>query len=67
MQRTIYWEKENFDTSAQKEYGGRRALSDSLMNEICKEYKDVYYIKPDAALRGGESSTADGTHPNDNG
>ncbi len=67
VQRTIYWEKENFDTSAQKEYGGRRALSDSLMTEICKEYKDVYYIKPDAALHSGESSTADGIHPNDNG
>ena len=43
------------------------ALSDSLMREICKEYKDVYYIKPDAALHNGESSTADGVHPNDHG
>ena len=67
VQRTIYWEKENFDTSAQKEFGGRRSLSDSLMTEICREYKDVYYIKPDAALHNGESSTADGVHPNDNG
>ena len=67
VQRTIYWEMENFDTGAQKEFGGRRALSDSLMAEICKEYKDVYYIKPDAALHNGESSTADGVHPNDNG
>ena len=67
VQRTIYWEKENFDTAAQKEFGGRRALSDSLMAVICKEYKDVYYIKPDAALHNGESSTADGVHPNDNG
>ncbi|MGN0191622.1 MAG: SGNH/GDSL hydrolase family protein [Candidatus Cryptobacteroides sp.] len=67
VQRTIYWEMENFDTGAQREFGGRRALSDSLMAEICKEYKDVYYIKPDAALHNGESSTADGVHPNDNG
>ena len=67
VQRTIYWEMENFDTSAQKEFEGRRALSDSLMREICKEYKDVYYIKPDAALHNGESSTADGVHPNDHG
>ena len=67
VQRTIYWERENFDTAAQQEYGGRRALSDSLMAEICKDYKDVYYIKPDAALHNGESSTADGIHPNDNG
>lgn len=67
FQRTIYWEKENFDTWAQKEFSGRRALSDSLMTIACKKYKDVYYIKPDAALHNGESSTADGTHPNDNG
>ena len=67
VQRTIYWEKENFDTSAQTEFRGRRALSDSLMAIACKKYKDVYYIKPDAALHNGESSTADGVHPNDNG
>jgi lysophospholipase L1-like esterase len=37
------------------------------MKIACKKYRDVYYIKPDAALHNGESSTADGTHPNDNG
>lgn len=67
IQRTIYWEKENFNTTSQAEFGGRRALSDSLMKIACKQYKDVYYIKPDAALHNGESSTADGTHPNDHG
>lgn len=67
IQRTIYWEKENFFTDYQKEFQGRRDLSDSLMAIACKKYKDVYYIKPDAALHNGESSTADGTHPNDNG
>ena len=67
IQRTIYWERENFNTDSQKEYGGRRALTDSLMAIACKQYKDVYYIKPDAALHNGESSTADGVHPNDNG
>ncbi len=67
IQRTIYWERENFNTESQAEFGGRRALSDSLMQIACKQYKDVYYIKPDAALHNGESSTADGVHPNDNG
>lgn len=67
FQRTIYWEKENFDTAAQKEYQGRRDLTDSMFVDICKKYNDVYYIKPDAALHNGESSTADGVHPNDNG
>ena len=67
IQRTIYWERENFNTVAQKEFQGRRDLSDSLMAIACKKYKDVYYIKPDAGLHNGESSTADGVHPNDNG
>lgn len=67
FQRTIYWEKENFNTAEAKEFSGRRALSDSLMAIACKKYKDVYYIKPDAALHNGESSTADGVHPNDHG
>lgn len=67
FQRTIYWERENFDTKRQLEFQGRRALTDSLMPILCKRYKNVYYIKPDAALHNGESSTADGTHPNDNG
>ena len=67
MQQTIYWEKENFDRDAQKEFTGRRATADSLMRIACKRYKDVYFIHPDAALHNGESSTADGVHPNDNG
>lgn len=68
IQRTIYWERENFNTDSQKEYGGRRDLTDSLMPVLCKKYgPDVYYLKPDAALHNGESSTADGVHPNDNG
>jgi len=67
VQRTIYWEKENFNTEAHAEFSGRRALSDSLMAIACKQYKDVYYIKPDAARHDGECSTADGIHPNDHG
>ena len=67
IQRTIYWERENFNTESQAEFGGRRALTDSLMPILCKRYPDVYYLKPDAALHNGESSTADGVHPNDNG
>ncbi|MCQ2184761.1 MAG: SGNH/GDSL hydrolase family protein [Bacteroidales bacterium] len=67
IQRTIYWEKENFDTKAQAEYSSRRAYTDSIMPILHKRYPDVYYLKPDAALHNGESSTADGVHPNDNG
>ena len=67
VQQTIYWERENFNTEAQAEFSGRRAVADSLMKIACKKHKDVYFIVPDAALHNGESSTADGVHPNDNG
>ena len=33
------------------------------MKELCKEYKDVYYITTDASSGTDESSTADGVHP----
>jgi hypothetical protein len=67
FQRTIYWERDNFDLDSRASTEGKQAASDSLMRIACKQYKDVYYIVPDAALHNGESSTADGIHPNDNG
>ena len=67
VQQTIYWERENFNLDSRKEFTRRRTVTDSLMKIACKQYKDVYFIVPDAALKDGESSTADGVHPNDNG
>lgn len=67
FQRTIYWELDNFNTIHAAEIQRRWAVSDSILNEACRIYPDVYYIKPDAARHDGESSTADGVHPNDHG
>lgn len=67
IQQTIYWEGENFNLKRREEFVTRRAVADSLMKIAVKQYKDVYFITPDAALHDGESSTADGVHPNDNG
>ena len=67
FQRTIYWERDNFNLEARASTDGKHAASDSLMRIACKKWKDVYYITPDAALHDGECSTADGVHPNDNG
>ena len=67
VQKTIYWERDNFNLASRADFAARNAASDSLMQIACKRWKDVYYIKPDAALHNGESSTADGVHPNDNG
>ena len=67
FQQTIYWERENFNMAKHNEFVERRALVEEMMKAACKKYKDVYFIHPDAALHNGESSTADGVHPNDNG
>lgn len=67
FQKTIYWEKDNFNTKHAAEIRRRWAVTDSIMSIACKKYEDVYYICPDAARKDGESSTADGVHPNDHG
>lgn len=67
LQRTIWWERSNFNTEQERLNYDRWAASDSLCKVLCKKYKNVYYIKPDAALHNGECSSADGVHPNDNG
>lgn len=67
FQRTIYWEKDNFNLEHRDFSDKRYAAADSLLEIACKQYKDVYVISTDAALKDCESSTADGIHPNDNG
>ena len=67
FQKTIYWEKDNFNTAHRAEIQARWAATDSIMSIACQKYKDVYYLVPDAARHDGESSTADGVHPNDHG
>lgn len=67
FQKTIYWEKDNFNTKHAAEIQRRWAVTDSIMGVACKMYKDVYYIAPDASRHDDESSTADGVHPNDHG
>lgn len=67
IQRTIWWERSNFNTSERKVNTDRWAASDSLCRVLCNMYPNVYYIKPDAAMHDGECSSADGTHPTDMG
>ena len=63
FQRTIYWERGNFNLKERALNEGKWAASDSLMKIACKNYKDVYYIRTDASSGTEESSTADGIHP----
>lgn len=66
FQRTIYREGRNFDKGAERAEQGRIDVADSLMAIACKRYKDVYYIRTDAAEKDHETSV-DGIHPSDYG
>jgi len=66
FQRTIYRENRNFDLKKNADEARRIQVADSLMNIACKQYKDVYYIYPNATSKEHETSV-DGTHPGDYG
>ncbi len=66
FQRTIYRESRNFNCRKMVEEQARQDMSDSMMKELCKKYKDVYYIVADATSEDHETSV-DGTHPGDYG
>lgn len=66
FQQTIYRERRNFDTEID-DYGRRKMeTAASLMKDMCKKYKNVYFITPCATSPDHETSV-DGTHPNDYG
>lgn len=66
FQRTIRRENRNFDLSSEKYEQSRIELVDKLMGEILAEYKDVYYIFPDATSPDHNASV-DGVHPTNYG
>ncbi|MBR4756628.1 MAG: SGNH/GDSL hydrolase family protein [Bacteroidales bacterium] len=66
FQRTIYRESRNFNGGSDKSEQAKMDVADSLMKIACKQYKDVYYIYPDATAKNHEASI-DGTHPSNYG
>jgi lysophospholipase L1-like esterase len=66
FQRTIYRGNRRFDSKIDATEAERIHVADSLMAIACKQYKDVYYIYPNATDKARESSV-DGTHPGDYG
>lgn len=66
FQRTIYRENRRFDLKTDAIEAERIHVADSLMKIACKQYRDVYYIYPNATDKAHESSV-DGTHPGDYG
>ena len=66
FQRTIRREWCNFNLRTKALEQAKQEMSDWLMPELCKKYKDVYYVVTDATAEDHEASV-DGTHPSDYG
>lgn len=66
FQQTIRREKRNFNTQTEDFESRKMAMSEKLMKEACKKYKDVYFIYPNAA-DGSHEYSVDGIHPDDHG
>lgn len=61
--RTIYRDGRLFDTKAEKKEATRMEYVDGLMNEICAEYKDVYFVDVKDQTGTDLMTSADGVHP----
>ena len=56
-----------FDLGARERNDKQRAAAGKWMKELCKEYKNVYFINPGIILGDNHEGTVDGTHLNDLG
>ena len=56
-----------FDLGARERNDKQRAAAEKWMKELCKEYKNVYFINPGIILGDNHEGTVDGTHLNDLG
>lgn len=61
--RTIYREGRLFDLKAEKKEQDRIEYVDAIMKDICKEYKDVYFVDVDNQTGTNHLTSADGVHP----
>ena len=56
-----------FDTRARKRNVDQRNIAESMMTEICKEFKHVYFVNPGITAGEDGEGSIDGTHLNDLG
>ncbi len=61
--RTIYRESRNFDTRSERRERERIEFVEALLNDIVKEYNDVYYVAVPDQTGTDHLTSADGTHP----
>lgn len=66
FQKTIRRESRNFNVQAEKYEQERMDMADKMMGYIVKNYKDVYYITPNASAEDHNASV-DGVHPTNYG
>lgn len=64
--QTIYREGRNFSESVDRYEKEKMAMSEKMMKEAMKKYKNVFFIYPDTGKEARESSV-DGIHPSDMG
>ena len=67
FQQTIYRERRNFNIAADKYERERMDLVAKMMKEVCRKYKDVYFITSTNATSPDHYTSVDGTHPGDYG
>lgn len=65
--QTIYRERRNFNTAADRFERERMDLAARMMKEACKKYKNVYYVTSTNATSPDHYTSVDGTHPGDYG
>ena len=53
-----------FDLGARKRNDNQRAAAEKYMKDICKEFKNVYFLNPGLILGDNHEGTVDGTHLN---
>ena len=57
----------HFDLEARKRNDDQRAAAEKWMKQICREFKNVYFLNPGFEIGNDGEGTIDGTHLNDLG
>ena len=65
--QTVKRDSGRFDLGARKRNDDQRAAAEVLMKQICKEFKNVYFINPGFYIGEDGEGTIDGAHLNDLG
>ena len=65
--QTVKRDSGRFDLGARKRNDDQRAAAEVLMKQICKEFKNVYFINPGFYIGEDGEGTIDGSHLNDLG